>query len=99
MANGAYNWRAGTIRSANEYEAHPQRMTATDGSTRYALGRTVKGERTRHYLPGGGSYVTSEPVEVWTLRHRVNGKIVTVKTGVDRVAAVRWVSGWMSENC
>jgi hypothetical protein len=73
-----------TRRGANMVAANPQRLTSDDGS-RWATGRHVKGE-------------TSEPgiyraVEVWTLKHRVNGKAVTVKSGVDRESAEKWVAG------
>lgn len=82
----SYNWRLGGRRAPNDVLAHPQRIDATDGSTRYALGRNVKGDRQR--VAGG---VTYEIVEVWTLRHRVDGKVETVDTLRSREAAERWV--------
>lgn len=79
-----YNWRLGGLRSKNVCVANPQRLDATDGSSRYALGRTVKGE--------GRTPGTWEPVDVWTLRERVGGKVVTVDTHRSRQTAEAWVA-------
>lgn len=83
-----YNWRIGSRRSSNDVAAHAQRLDATDGSGRYALGRNVKGDRVRT----GGS-VTYSVIEVWTLRRRIGKTIETVETGCTRSEAERWVSG------
>lgn len=78
-----YNWRHGGWRSPNLIEAHPQRLTSADG-TRWALGRNVKRSLADHRY---------DSVEVWTLKHRVDGKAVTVDTHRDRAQAEAWVNG------
>lgn len=76
----AYTTRG--LRGANAVDAQPQRLEGVNGQ-RWACGRNVKGE-------------TNEPgryqvVEVWTLKHRVNGKAVTVETGCTREQAEDWI--------
>lgn len=75
-------YRTPTARGANMMQANPQRLTSADGS-RWATGRTVRGE-----APGGGY----RPVQVWALKHRVNGKAVTVRAGVARDEAEAWTA-------
>jgi hypothetical protein len=81
MTTPKWNWRAGTNRGPNLIEAHPQRLESADG-TRWALGRNVKVALPDHRYEG---------VEVWTLKHRVDGKAVTVETHRDRDEAETWV--------
>lgn len=82
-ASASYNWRAGSRRSANVIEPHHQRLESADKS-RWALGRYVK-------LPLGDHRF--DAVEVWSLRHRVNGKVVEVAFHRDRAEAEAWVAG------
>jgi len=78
-------YRVPALRGANMIAANPRRLTAPNG-LRWATGRNVKGE-----VRGcPGRYAG---VEVWALKHRVNGKAVTVASGVDRGRAEQWIEG------
>jgi hypothetical protein len=80
----SYNWRIGHGRGRkNLIEAHPQRLESADG-TRWALGRNVKLSLPDHRY---------DAVEVWTLRHRVDGKVVTVGIHRGKADAEAWVAG------
>ena len=78
------NYKVPNSRGPNMIVANPQRMASADG-TRWATGRSVKGESS---IPG--CYI---PVEVWTLKNRdASGKVVVVDSGVDRATAKAWVA-------
>lgn len=78
-----YNWRKGGIRSVNQLLPHHQRLESRDG-TRWAFGRIVKRSIPDHRFDG---------VEVWTLKHRLNGKVVTVATHRGCDVAQAWIAG------
>jgi hypothetical protein len=70
-------------RGPNSLNANPQRIESEDG-TRWATGRTVKGETAVPHV-----YV---PVDVWTCKARnEQGKVVVVKTHVGRDEALAFV--------
>lgn len=77
----SYNPLIGRGRGANLIMAYPQRLESADG-TRWACGRNVKRSLPDHRY---------DSVEVWALKHRVNGKVVTVDSGVSPEEAQRWV--------
>lgn len=71
-------------RGPNAILAHAQRLESADGS-RVATGRNVKGEGKK---PG-----TFVAVEVWRLKERRDGKLVTVNENCDRAEAQAWIDG------
>ncbi len=79
----AYSPYIGQSRGQNLIDAHPQRM-GTPADARWATGRNVKVS-----LPGG----YYEAVEVWTLKHRVNGTVEVYRIHQSREAAAAWVRG------
>jgi len=79
----AYNWRIGHgAGRRNLIAANPQRLESADG-LRWACGRNVKRSLGNRRYDG---------VEVWTLKHRVAGKVVTVAQHRDRSEAEAWIN-------
>lgn len=74
--------RTRTLRGANALLANVKRLESADGK-RWATGRTVKAETS---VPG-----IFEPVEVWALKERRDGKAISVGFHRSEEDARRWV--------
>lgn len=83
------NYRVSHPRAGNAVKPMPQAIgSKTDA--RWATGRNVKRSLPNHRW---------DIVQVWTLKERREGKVVTVDTHQSRKNAERWVAGGHTFRC